>query len=167
MSSRNKWIVGTVVAVITGLVLIQLIPAGGLTDSLKRENPAITSPVEWTSPEAESLARTACYDCHSNETQWRWYSKIAPVSWVVARDVNAGREELNFSEYNTSEVELEEIAESVRDEMPPFQYTFLHPSAKLTDAEKQTLIDGIFQLPASVSAENDGGENADADEDDD
>jgi len=92
------------------------------------------------------LAQKACFDCHSNETVWPWYSKIAPVSWLVQRDVDEGREKLNFSEWNRKDYfeNLDEIGETiVEGEMPPFMYYPMHPEARLTDKEKQQLIQGL------------------------
>ncbi|WP_298407073.1 heme-binding domain-containing protein [uncultured Chloroflexus sp.] len=107
-------------------------------------NPPVTGDVAWTTPEAASIARRACYDCHSNETVWPWYSKIAPASWLITYDVIKGRSELNFSQPLREPHELaQEIAEVVRSgEMPPRQYLLLHPEAKLTPQEVQALVAG-------------------------
>ena len=80
----------------------------------------------------------ACRDCHTNETSWPWYSRIAPVSWLVADDVRIGRQQMNFSEwgrYSARQVEnkLEEICAEVQAEaMPPKKYVLAHSQAKLT-----------------------------------
>lgn len=90
------------------------------------------------------LQRAGC-DCHSNETTWPWYSRIAPVSWLLHRDVVEGRAELNFSNRESMAPDKQakkrlEIGKEVRDgEMPLWFYTPLHPHAKLTDADKQLL----------------------------
>jgi len=113
------------------LIGIQFIP-------VERTNP----PVSWDiNPPANisEILRTSCYDCHSNETIWPWYSKIAPVSFFVAGDVNEGRKHLNFSEWDKYEADkrekiLEEIVEEIEKEaMPLTSYTFTHPNAKLDD----------------------------------
>jgi hypothetical protein len=70
-------------------ILIQLIP-------IRRDNPPATGSVA-APPEVMSILRRSCYDCHSNETIWPWYSRVAPVSWLVARDVHEGRRHVNFS----------------------------------------------------------------------
>jgi heme-binding protein len=92
----------------------------------------------------------ACYDCHSNETRRPWYSKIAPGSWLLERDVRAGREKLNFSEMNREDNELDKAAETVaEDEMPPFRYKLLHKDARLRPSDREALIRGLQQsLPA-------------------
>jgi Haem-binding domain len=97
-------------------------------------------------PEVASILRRACYDCHSNETTWPWYSQLAPVSWLVARDVTQGRRELNFSMWQgypakRKAKKLEEIASEVQEgEMPMAIYVPLHPQAKLSDADKAALV---------------------------
>jgi hypothetical protein len=83
------------------------------------------------------------FDCHSNQTGWRFYSYVAPVSWLVARDVNEGRRHLNFSAWDQPQKHAKDVAEQVKTgEMPLWFYVPLHPSAKLSDAEKQALIEG-------------------------
>ena len=75
-------------------LLIQLIPYGR-----DHTNPAVVAEPAWDLPETRALAVRACFDCHSNETIWPWYSNVAPISWLVQRDVDEGREKLNFSEW--------------------------------------------------------------------
>ena len=97
-------------------------------------------------PPVASIIRTSCYDCHSNETRWPWYSEIAPVSWFVADDVRSGRDHLNFSEwghYTTSKrvLKLGQIYEQVsKNEMPISQYLYVHPSAKLSPADRDSIM---------------------------
>lgn len=89
------------------------------------------------------MIRRACYDCHSNETKWPWYARIAPVSWWVKRDVSEGRQELNFSEFATySKVrktrELQAAFEEVRTgDMPLRTYLAMHKNAQLSEADKK------------------------------
>ena len=92
--SRKKKIVLTLVAL---LVLIQLIP-------VDTENPVVTAEVDAPTEVLEVLRR-ACYDCHSNETAWPWYTHVAPVNFLVAHDVEEGREHLNFSEWDRYDAE--------------------------------------------------------------
>lgn len=95
--------------------------------------------------EVESILRRACYDCHSNETKWPWYSYVAPVSWSVREHVVKGRKNINFSEWLkpgqvkfTAWSDLEEIAQSISDETMPIKgYDVMHPEAKLTAAERE------------------------------
>jgi hypothetical protein len=105
-----------------------------------RTNPPVAADLR-APPDVNSVLRKACYDCHSNETDWPWYSAIAPMSWLLHYDVTAGREALNFSKWGALPAEEQakqrkEIAESVTEgEMPPWYYVPMHPSARLTRAE--------------------------------
>ncbi|GIW91465.1 MAG: hypothetical protein KatS3mg109_1897 [Pirellulaceae bacterium] len=127
------------IAIVILFVAIQAVPVWAW-----QTNPPVVTDVAWTTPEAASIARRACYDCHSNETVWPWYSKVAPVSWLVTYDVIKGRNLLNFSLPLREPAELaQEIAEVVLGgEMPPRQYLLTHPDAKLTPQEVQALIAG-------------------------
>lgn len=143
------------IALVALFVVIQAVPVWAW-----QTNPPVASDVAWTTPEAASIARRACYDCHSNETIWPWYSKVAPVSWLVTYDVIKGRNELNFSLPLRDPAELaEEIAEVVRSgEMPPRQYLLAHPDAKLTPQEVQLLIAGT---PGSAGLPSEQGRDDD------
>ena len=119
-------------------VLIQFIPFGH-----DHTNPPQTKEPDWDSPATKALVQRACFDCHSNATNWRWYSNVAPVSWLVQSDVNNGRSHLNFTEWDKPQRHAKNVAEEVKTgDMPPWFYLPLHPSAKLTDAEKTALIEG-------------------------
>ena len=90
------------------------------------------------------LAVRTCFDCHSNETHWPWYSRVAPVSWWNQDHVDEGRDDLNFSEWSWDYDELDEIAGSVNEgEMPPNYYTLIPGSRNLTESEIQELIRGL------------------------
>jgi hypothetical protein len=107
-------------------------------------NPPVTGEPPWDSPATRELAKRACFDCHSNETAWPWYSHVAPISWLVQRDVDEGRRKLNFSQWDKPQKEADEAAKAVREgEMPLWIYLPTHPEARLTDAEKQALINGL------------------------
>lgn len=130
-----------VVAVVVGLA-IQLVPYGWT-----RSNPPITDPVSWESAQVEAVVRASCYDCHSNETDWPLYSYVAPMSWLVRSDVEAGRDELNFSEWDDHDSEADDAADEVIvGSMPPERYTRLHPDAALDDVEKRLLIEAFQAL---------------------
>ena len=97
-------------------------------------------------PEVEAILNRSCVDCHSHKTVWPWYSQVAPVSWYLTHDVNEGRRHWNVSNWPTdlkrSAHRLEEMCEQVeKGEMPLASYLIMHPTAKLTDADKKTLCD--------------------------
>ncbi len=145
------------------LLLIQLIP-------VDKTNPPVVSEPAWDSPQTRALAKDACFDCHSNETVWPWYAKIAPVSWLVKTDVNAGRSALNFSEWGQGEMEAGDLAETINEGgMPPAYYTLMHPNAKLSDSEKQALIIGLQASVGQSSGQanvNNNGESNETENDD-
>lgn len=120
---------------LVALMLIQLVPYGR-----SHANPPVGQEPAWSSPATRQLAVRACYDCHSNETKWLWYSHVAPASWLVQHDVDEGRKALNFSEWNKPQHEADEAAEVLREgEMPLWFYVVLHGEAQLTSDEKNTL----------------------------
>ncbi len=121
------------------LLLAQLVPYGR-----SHANPPVRAEPAWDSPRTRELAVRACYDCHSNATYWPWYSGVAPVSWLVQHDVDEGRRELNFSEWDQPQREARKAAETVREgKMPRWYYVLLHPSASLSAEERQALIGGL------------------------
>lgn len=138
MSLKKMVVRGAIVLVavgLVGLIAIQLVP-------VERTNPPVISEPNWDSPETRALAQRACFDCHSNETAWPWYSQVAPVSWLVADHVIEGRDKFNMSEWPSGEGD--EAAETVAEgEMPLFGYVLMHPEAKLTPAETEQLIAGL------------------------
>jgi mono/diheme cytochrome c family protein len=117
---------------------IQFVPYGH-----QHSNPPVVQEPNWDSSQTRELAQRACFDCHSNETDWPWYSYVAPVSWLIQRDAEVGRRIINFSDWGRV-YEPGEIVEVVREgEMPPAQYLLMHPEARLTQAEKDAFISGI------------------------
>ena len=96
-------------------------------------------------PAVAAILDRSCRDCHSSETRWPWYSQVAPVSWLVARDVNVGRKDMSFSKWAEYDVpkrldKLDEMCKMVREgEMPQFPYPLMHPGSRLTDADTETL----------------------------
>jgi hypothetical protein len=126
------------VGVLVLTVLIQFVPYGR-----NHTNPPVIMEPTWDSPQPRQLAVRACYDCHSNETAWPWYTNVAPVSWLTQHDVDDGRHKLNFSEWNRPQ-KTDDIVKSVRDgEMPPAIYLPTHPSANLSTGDRQALIQGL------------------------
>jgi hypothetical protein len=142
------------IVLVVGIVLvgIQIIP-------VDRSNPPVEEEVP-ASPEVKAVLKRACYDCHSNETIWPGYSRVAPVSWLLAWDVREGREELNFSTWNRYSQKkrgkiIKEIWEEVQEgEMPPWFYLPLHPDAWLSDSDRSLLRAWAKNVP-SVSEDSD------------
>lgn len=135
-------------ALVILFVAIQFIP-------VDRTNPAETAPINAPADIAPIL-KSACFDCHSNQTVWPWYSKVAPVSWVIAEHVEDGRRHLNFSnwfEYSPKKQlkKLDELVEEVEEgKMPLEQYLYLHSEAKLSAEQKGKLIDWAHAAMDSV-----------------
>lgn len=129
----KPWIKKTTVGIAVALVAIQFIP-------VEQPNPESRDTPDGSS-EAVALLQRACYECHSNETTWPWYTKVAPFSWLAAHDVEEGREHVNFSEWSNYTPEdqdhiREEVWEMLEEgEMPPWFYTPIHPEAKFTAEE--------------------------------
>jgi mono/diheme cytochrome c family protein len=134
------YFLGTLAA--AGLVVftfLQVVPYGH-----EHTNPPVVQEPQWDAAETRALARRACFDCHSNETQWPAYADIAPVSWLVQRDVTGGRAALNFSEWHRPQREAHEAAGAVLDgEMPMRVYALMHAHARLSEAERQALAAGL------------------------
>jgi cytochrome c551/c552 len=161
-----------VIAVFGLLLLIQLVLVW-----LFQTNPPVSAEPAWDSPQTRALAQRACFDCHSNETQWPLYSRIAPVSWLITSDVVRGRRHLNFSTWGavdssgadarqpgtegggeqgrfarqnacasvagSTRAGNEAAREVQRGSMPPNYYLPLHPVARLSDADRQQLVQGL------------------------
>jgi hypothetical protein len=127
----------TLIAVAVALVGSQFIP-------VDRDNPPVESDIP-TSPQVKAILRRACYDCHSNETVWPWYSRIAPVSWLIANDVREGRGELNFSTWNrySTQQQVKKLRESwekvAEGEMPPWFYLAVHRDVRLSAEDRARL----------------------------
>lgn len=127
--------------VIVGFLVLQIFPISAISTKLARQERPVLSQIDWGSPEAEQLVRTACYDCHSNEPTYPWYASVAPISWLLNKDINEGRRVLNFSEQAANQINPHELVEVVEEgEMPLPIYLVMHPDANLTEAQQQTLI---------------------------
>lgn len=146
-------LVRIVLAVVVSCVGIQLIP-------VDKSNPPVEEEITAL-PEVKAILKRACFDCHSNETIWPWYSRVAPVSWLLAWDVGEGREELNFSTWNRySQKKREKIFKEIREEveegeMPPWFYLPLHPDARLSDSDRSVLRAWATNVPLLSEDKND------------
>ena len=139
----GKWIVRLIVFGVVVFGALQLIPRG---DALA--NPPVQQEPKWDSTQTRELAQRACFDCHSNETNWPWYTKVQPVSMLMSGDITKGREMMNFSDWDQG-VELtgDFVERTIRSgKMPLKRYLMLHPETKLTVEEQEQLIVGLKQL---------------------
>jgi hypothetical protein len=136
--SRRFWVRSGLVLVLA-FVAIQFVPYG--RDPV---NPPVGVEPAWDSPDTRALAKQACFDCHSNETVWPAYSRVAPVSWLIQHDVSEGRAVLNFSEWQRPQEEAAEAAEEVLEgEMPLRIYRVMHAHARLSAADRERLAGGL------------------------
>ena len=140
MSNRRAAIAAALLVVVLGIQLI----------GRERTNPAVDAAIRLeASPvpmPVTALLRRACYDCHSSETQWPWYAHVAPVSWLVTRDVDRARRKMNFSKWGRYNVYdradlLDKVCDAVsKREMPLAPYRWLHgAAARLSDQEVAAL----------------------------
>jgi len=135
----KKILIWVAVAFVGLALLMQLIPYGR-----DHNNPPVLSEPTWDSPATHELAKRACFDCHSNETTWPWYSNIAPVSWLVYHDVIEARDRMNFSEWGRPHPGIDQVIEEIEEGgMPLPQYLLMHPNARLSAQEREALIEGL------------------------
>jgi hypothetical protein len=133
------------VALIAGFALLQL-------TNPPRTNPPVVLDLlaaHPAPPEIAAMLHAACYDCHSSETRWPWYSHVAPMSWLIAQDVAEGRQHLNLSAWpNDNPVRAVKLLDKMSDaigtgEMPLDKYTKLHADARLTEVQRKELMDWL------------------------
>jgi len=133
------------IALLVVLVVLQFF-------QIDKTNPAVDESKDFlktqnTPEEIASIIKTSCYDCHSNESKYPWYSNVQPAGWFLKDHIDEGRRELNFSTFTDYELKrqdhkLEECIEYIeKDEMPLGSYTLVHREAALTEAQKNTLIE--------------------------
>jgi hypothetical protein len=134
---KKKFVLGGLGLLVVALVGGQFIPVPQTNPPVELDMPA--------PPDVKAILKDSCYDCHSNETVWPWYGKIAPVSWLVSFDTMEGRSKLNFSTWNRYDPaqQVKKIAQSMRQvrkgEMPPWFYTIKHTEGKLPPAKLAVL----------------------------
>ncbi len=144
---RKKYVIIIVIVIIA---LIQVIRINTVTPEINPEKDFLS--VTQAPPEIANILTTSCYDCHSYQTKYPWYSQIAPVSWLLGNHINKGRKHLNFSTWAdyTADKQIskkEKIVEEIEESgMPLKSYTIIHSDAKLTDASRQVLIDWFKHL---------------------
>lgn len=140
---------GLALLVLALVVAIQLFPADRANSPARAE---ILAP-----PAVLEVLQRSCYDCHTGQTRWPWYSRVAPVSWYVARHVHEAREHLNLTEWPVIDPQaqlyyLTEMKEEVLEgEMPLDSYLLLHSDARLSDADRDLLVGWIDREIALLS----------------
>lgn len=141
------------------IIVIQFVPYGR-----NHSNPITLAEPKWDRVQTKELFSRSCADCHSNQTTWPWYSNIAPVSWLVQKDVDKGRAKFNVSELGRSaENEVDEAAEAIQEgKMPMTAYLIMHPDANLSSQEKADLTRG---LSATFSSKSDKGREVESERD--
>jgi hypothetical protein len=137
MKKKLKWIFGALVAV---FALLQFTNPARTNPPVKNDFPGTNAP-----PQVAAMLRASCYDCHSHETRWPWYSHIAPVSWLVVSDVNDGRGKLDLSDWpvdnpTRAAKKLEKMSEEIGyGDMPLKKYTLIHVDARLAGSQRKEL----------------------------
>jgi hypothetical protein len=134
----RKAILSVLLLLVVAFVVLQFVPGPS------RDNPPVTAPADFP-PEVAAVMKAACMDCHSNETRWPWYSKVAPTSWFVAKDVQQARAVLNFSNWENLPAEtrygfLQEMWNKVVErDMPHKPYALMHPQVELSASDRKTV----------------------------
>jgi len=134
-----------ITAALVVFIVAQAVPYGR-----DHSNPPMTGEPAWATTETRELVVRACFDCHSNEVNWPWYSNVAPFSWATWQHVKEGRDAVNYSEWDRPQDEADESLKEVkRGSMPPAYYTAfgLHSDGKLTQEELTALLDGLARTP--------------------
>ncbi|HHY85673.1 MAG TPA: heme-binding domain-containing protein [Verrucomicrobia bacterium] len=155
MKKRAKWFLGG--AAVCGAAALLINPT--------LSNPPVAPGSDFMAahtppPEIAEMIRNSCYDCHSHETRWPWYSRVAPVSWWLVDHVNDGREELNFSNWPRDDARrAAKMLRGIRDEveygtMPLPSYTWGHPKARLTQAQREQLAAWADEEASRISPPN-------------
>jgi hypothetical protein len=148
----------TLLVLVAIFVIIQFIrPARNISNSVSAND--ISN--HYTVPaNVQNILQVACNDCHSNNTTYPWYTNIQPAGWWMQRHVNDGKKELNFSEFGTYSAKrqhhkMEEVIEQVKkDRMPLNNYVWIHKDAKLSQQQKETLVNWASQLMNQIAAAN-------------
>ena len=153
--SRVKKILLVILVVIIAIQFIQ--PARNKSGQVL---PTDISKVYNIPVQVQSLLKNACYNCHSNNTEYPWYATIQPVGWMLARHIKNGKAELNFNDFGSyskrrQESKLKAIADQVRDDaMPLSSYRLMHKEARLTNYEKKVIINWANSTKDSLALKN-------------
>lgn len=143
MKTKRLSIKQILITLIAAVIIIQFIPVDKTNPETVKGNDIIS--MTNADKEISEILKRSCYDCHSNDTKYPWYSKIAPVSWYLKAHIKEGREHFNFSEWKSYDYEKQvkisqESIEEVKDnEMPLKSYTLIHSEAKLSADKKEKI----------------------------
>ena len=154
MKKALKW---AGIILLVAFIIIQFIPKNYPENKPVDDNDIIT--FHQVPENVATILKTSCYDCHSNQVSYPWYSHVAPVSFLLSHDINEGKDELNFSEWGNYETrrmikKLDELTDEVEeDEMPLPIYTVIHGNAILNQEQKETLIDWANSLMEEIVGE--------------
>ncbi|HTV40572.1 MAG TPA: heme-binding domain-containing protein [Candidatus Sulfotelmatobacter sp.] len=148
-----KWGIPALIVLFAALQIVQ--PS--------RTNPPVKSDflkVTAAPPDVAAMFHAACYDCHSDETRWPWYSYVAPMSWQVARDVNDGRRHVNLSEWpenpDLARKKIDNMSDEIDDgDMPLKKYTLIHRDARLTSEQRDTLTQWLDAQASALKSQGD------------
>lgn len=142
------------IVLLVAFVGIQFIPT-----YRNQSNEVLSSDISLTynvSENIQSILKASCYDCHSNNTDYPWYNKVQPVSWLLESHIKQGKAKLNFSEFGSYSSRIQKnklkfIASQIEnDKMPIASYTLIHRNAKISEKEKLLLINWITNLKDSL-----------------
>lgn len=153
--SRKKIILLALLVVFIALQFFQ--PAQNRSD---QETAAEFTKIYAVPDQIQDILKTACYNCHSNNTRYPWYAYVQPAGWMLARHIRKGKAELNFSEFGSYSSrmqagKLKEIANQIKhNEMPLSSYKILHKNARLSDEQKNLLITWMNNAADSISSGN-------------
>jgi hypothetical protein len=143
---RRGLFFSTALAFAVGGVAVQFVPVKGIGVNPEGDHYVVKAPAE-----VEAILKRSCFDCHTNQTAWPWYARIAPGSWLIARDVKKGRSRMNMSEWSDEDrddmqVDKENSWDQIEaGHMPPWFYLPMHPTAYLSDKEKALLKDWLLE----------------------
>lgn len=145
--SGQGYAVGSAIAAF--VVVTVIVGAAMQLIQVPHDNPPAQGAIQFDSPQTQALFEGACADCHSNDTKWPWYAYVAPGSWLNAIHVHDAREEMNLSELDAMpSFRRQNLGQSIEMQvrsgnMPPVDYQLMHPAARLTDEQKNQLIEGL------------------------
>ena len=146
----RNWRRPAAIGILAALAAIQMIPWRRPTNPISGAEPV------WDSPRTRELFVHACADCHSNETRWPWYSRVAPVSWYVVHHVEEGRLAMNVSRWSSEMAHAGKEADDQirRGTMPLKWYLLLHSEARLGDQDKRALATGLETTFRAASSDD-------------